>query len=439
MKDFLRLAEKGFIIFSLLYFTSSLDFLARGLQPPVDQSLEATGVPIENSYESSSVLLALQALVLGITLFLACKRWQSIVYVARRKKLFWVFVGIFMTSSLWSDIPNFTFRRSIILLGATLFGLYLSACYSIREQMRFLASATGIAALLCVFITLAFPSIGIESGEHAGALRGIYIQKNSLSEVMALSSLVFLLVALDSRRYRKLVWAGFGLSVMLLLLSTSKTGLVVFLLLMLLLPLVRALRWNHTIVVPFFITLLLVGGGVAILLVGNAETILNALGRDVTLTGRTGIWNIVIEKILKRPWLGYGYMGFWRGMEGESADVWYDTYFMAPHAHNTYLDLALQFGFVGLLVFMLSFLVNYLRAIAWVRLNPTTEGLWPIMFLNLTLLYSTTETIFVSPTSPWVLYTALTTSMLVQPIKIGSSKPFDIAGGFNQIRKTHSL
>jgi len=24
----------------------------------------------------------------------------------------------------------------------------------------------------------------------------------------------------------------------------------------------------------------------------------------------------------------------WLGMEGESADVWYETYFMATHAHN---------------------------------------------------------------------------------------------------------
>lgn len=420
MKDFLRLAEKGFIVFALLYFTWSLDFLARGLEPPPDPSLQVPGTPIETTYESSSVLLAVQAVILLVTLFFVCKRWQSIVYVARRKKLFWVFVGIFMTSALWSDIPNFTLRRSIILLGATLFGLYLSACYSIREQMRLLACATGIAALLCVFFALAFPSIGIESGEHAGALRGIYVQKNSLSQVMVLSAVNFLLVALDSRRYRKLMWAGFGLSVMLLLLSTSKTGLVVFLLLMLLLPLVRALRWNHTLALPFFITLFLVGGGVAILLVGNAETILDALGRDITLTGRTSIWSIVIDKIMKRPWLGYGYMGFWRGMEGESADVWYETFFLAPHAHNTYLDLALQFGLVGLLVFLLSFLVNYLRAIAWVRLNKTTEGLWPIMFLSLTLLYSTTETLFVGPNYPWVLYTALTTSVLVQPIKINS-------------------
>ena len=61
MKDFLQLAEKGFIVFSFLYFTSSLDFLARGLEPPVDPSLPTTAAPLDNSYESSSLLLAVQA------------------------------------------------------------------------------------------------------------------------------------------------------------------------------------------------------------------------------------------------------------------------------------------------------------------------------------------------------------------------------------------
>jgi len=81
--------------------------------------------------------------------------------------------------------------------------------------------------------------------------------------------------------------------------------------------------------VPLYITVLLVGGSVAIWLVGNTA-IANALGRDVTLTGRTSIWAVVLDKISKHPWLGYGYKGFWLGMEGESADVWHETYFMAP-------------------------------------------------------------------------------------------------------------
>jgi len=30
----------------------------------------------------------------------------------------------------------------------------------------------------------------------------------------------------------------------------------------------------------------------------------------------TSIWAVVLDKISKHPWLGYGYKGFWLGMEG---------------------------------------------------------------------------------------------------------------------------
>ena len=423
MKEFIGLAERGFIVFGLLYFTAALNFLGGDMQPPVDSILTAAAAP----NESSPLLLAIQSGVLAVTLFLTCKRWQSVVYVAMKRKLLWAFMGLIMASVLWSAVPNFTLRRSLVLLGATFFGLYLSARYSLKEQMRLLAWALGIAALLSVFFTLAFPSFAIETGEHEGAWRGIYAQKNVLARMMLLSAMNFLLLALDSRSYRYLVWAGFGLSVILLLLSTSKTALVVLLILLTLLPLFRALRWNYSVAVPLYITLLLLGGSVALWLVANTEAVISALGRDVTLTGRTGLWAFVLDKIWKHPWLGYGFKAFWRGMEGESADIWYDSYFMAPSGHNGYLDLALELGLVGLLFFMLSYLKGYLRAVTWLRLNKTTEGLWPIIYLTFLLLCNITESLFLEPNYIfWVLYTAIITTILVQRIQIVESKLFDI-------------
>lgn len=425
MKDFLHLAERGFIVFALLYFTSALSIFGEGLQPAVDPSLTRAAAAAPT--QSSPLLLAIQSGVLVVTLFLTYKQWQSVLYVAIRRKFLWAFIGIVMASVLWSAVPNFTLRRSLVFLGATFFGLYLSARYKLNEQMRLLAWALGIAALLSLFFTLAFPSFAIETGQHEGAWRGIYNNKNGLGCIMSLSALNFLLLALDSRRYRYLVWGGFGLSVILLLLSTSKTALAIFLILLLLIPLFRALRWNYSLTVPLYITVLLVGGGVAIWLVGNTEAVANALGRDVTLTGRTAIWAVVLDKISNHPWLGYGYKGFWLGMEGESADIWYETYFMAPHAHNGFLDLALELGLVGLLFFMLSFLKSYLRSVAWLRLNKTTEGLWPIIYLTFLLFYNITESSLLAPENFfWVLYTAVTTSILVQRIQIVESEPFDI-------------
>ena len=43
------------------------------------------------------------------------------------------------------------------------------------------------------------------------------------------------------------------------------------------------------------------------------------LGRDRTLTGRTPLWELLLELVWDRPWLGYGFHTFWRGDKGKYA------------------------------------------------------------------------------------------------------------------------
>lgn len=415
MKDLIRLAEKSFVVIALLYFTASLNFLGGPAANDANPQAET-----EAMQASSSILLLLQLGVLAITCLLICTRWQKFLYVASKRKFLWAVAGLVIASVLWTTVPELTSRRSLVFLGTTCFGVYLSARYPLKEQMRLLALAFGLAIVLNILYSLAFPAFAIEKGVHQGALRGIYAQKNVLGRLMVLSALNFLFLAFDGQLYRYLMWAGFCLSVILLILSTSKTALVVFLVLIILLPLYRALRLNYSFVLAFFTIVLLVSGIITILFVGNLETILSALGRDITLTGRTGIWAIVINKISEHPWLGYGYLGFWRGLEGDSADIWYETYFLAPNAHNGFLDLALDLGLVGILFFFLSFFKSCWRAIAWLRLNRSTEGLLPIVYLTFLFLYNITESTLIFPPNNifWLLYTAITTSILVQPIQL---------------------
>jgi O-antigen ligase len=69
---------------------------------------------------------------------------------------------------------------------------------------------------------------------------------------------------------------------------------------------------------------------------------------DPTFTGRTEIWEFVIDRIAQRPIAGYGYAAFWSTPEvvyGVGANTGWAT--VAGHAHNGYLDLALTIGIAG--------------------------------------------------------------------------------------------
>ena len=349
-----------------------------------------------------------------ISILLIVIQYKKVIPIVIREKWLWMLLGIALASTFWSDVPVETLRGSLFLVQITLFGVYFAARYSLKEQLRLLAVTFSIVVLLSIAITLALPSYGVmtfqEGGIHEGAWRGIYFHKNGLGRIMVLSAVVFLLLTSSSRRYRWIAWAGFILSIALILLSTSKTALAILLILIVLLPLYKALRWSSSLAIPFFITIILVGGSVAVLLVSNAESILGAFGRDLTLTGRTKLWAAVIYKIGERPWLGYGYKGFWQRGEGNSTEVLRIIRWAAPHSHNGFLDLWLDLGLLGLLAFALSFLAVYWRSLLCLRITKSSEGLLPLVYLTFLLLANLTESSLLRQNSLWILFTVVTFS-----------------------------
>ena len=166
---------------------------------------------------------------------------------------------------------------------------------------------------------------------------------------------------------------------------------------------------------PFFTVVVLVGGTIALWASSDSEGLFGALGRDVTLSGRTLIWNAVLEQIWPHPWLGYGYGAFWLGWAGESGQVWLSIVtllgFVPPHSHNGFLDLWLVLGLLGVYVFAFGFLLAFLRAISCARVSRTTEGLWPLTYMTFMLMYNLTESAILQNHNVfWVLYVAIVLS-----------------------------
>jgi len=352
----------------------------------------------------------------GITFVLILRRWQQFVNFATIDKFLLVLVGITLCSVIWSAAPDVTLRRNVALAGTTMIGIYLAMRYSLSELLRLLAWAMGLAALLSIAFAVALPSYGIDNYSVAGDWQGIYGGgKNVLGRNMSLGALVFLLLALSVRRYRWLTWAGFGVSIAVLLASDSVTSWTTLLIVAGLLLPYAALRWRYTLALPCLLAALVVVGIAGLWLQGNVDDLLIELGRDPTLTGRTEIWPAVLEMIKERPWLGYGYGGFWLGWEGESASIWHWTSHQSVHAHNGFLELWLNLGLLGLSTFVLGFMVAVGRAIIWARMTKTAEGLWPLAYLTFMLLYNLTEvSILVRNSIFWILYVVIVVAMAAQ-------------------------
>lgn len=409
----LDLAEKIFAVVALLVFSGILNFASH--------YNVSEGVPGYGEYYPSKfdrIVSLLQYGIYAITLFLIFARVKSAVNTAKADPFLWMLVVIAAISFMWSDFPSESRKGGLDVLKTTLFGLYFASRFTLKEQLRLLVYALGIGAVITLLYTLAFRGTGLESGTHAGAWRGTLLHKNLLARLMLVSALASLLVALNIRRrcYRYLVFAVCGLSVALIVLSTSKTALVVFATLVVLLPLYNALRWSDGLAIPFFITLTLIGGGIATFVVSGWDSLLVSLGKDPTLSGRTDIWEVVIDDIGKRPWFGYGYQGFWQE-KGDAELVWRIIRYKVFHAHNGFLNIAVELGLVGLCLFVLSVIFIYLRALRWARLGKTSEYLWPITYITFLLMYNYTETTNIAQHSLfWVLFVTTSLSLKGFPV-----------------------
>ena len=223
---------------------------------------------------------------------------------------------------------------------------------------------------------------------------------------MALSSIALFTVVNDLRKHPSqwLAWAGFILSIALLVACRSTTSLCVCAACLLLIPLYRGLRWRSQLVSILYLILAIIVGTLLIFAASNFESLVDVLGKDVTLTGRTDLWQAVINEIQQKPIFGYGYRAYWRGWSGPSAYLWLQFPWLPPHAHNGFLDVWLDLGLIGLFIFLIGYAIAYLRALFWARHTKTMAGLFPLVFLSFFIFINLTESSIIRENIFWFLY-----------------------------------
>ncbi|MDD3653303.1 MAG: O-antigen ligase [Desulfotomaculaceae bacterium] len=393
--------EKAFAVAGLLLSTGALFPLLR----------EDCGAAF-NPVQGDIIMQGLWSVIYLVTVLLLFVRFRQVVSIAFKDKLLWLLVGLALVSVIWSDAPGLTLRRSVALLGTTLFGIYLTSRYSMQELLKLLIWTLGLSAVLSLSFALLLPSLGIHHNiPHFGAWRGIYINKNVLGRLMALAVLVWLMYAHSNpeRRMSRLVFLGLSAEIMFL--STSKTALAVFFVLLFVFLIYLYRTGSRRNILPVLL-IILVAGSSGFMLANNlnpAATIpLHHTGLDTTLSGRTQLWQLVWDMIQQRPWFGYGYSAFWLNWTGPSGYIWNVIGWNPPDAHNFYLDMWLQLGLMGLVILALSISRNFLEAIAMARRKNGLNGMFLLLLLTSIIMYGITDSsILIQNSIYWILYVVI--------------------------------
>jgi len=90
----------------------------------------------------------------------------------------------------------------------------------------------------------------------------------------------------------------------------------------------------------------------SVVFLGASPAVLKAMGRNPTLTDRTDVWKTVLS-LVQNPVLGTGFESFWLGPRLEK--MWSRYWWHPGQAHNGYLEVYLNLGWIGLT--MLGFLL----------------------------------------------------------------------------------
>ncbi|MGF1589617.1 MAG: O-antigen ligase family protein [Pleurocapsa sp.] len=371
----------------------------------------------------SPLLRIVFILIYFITIALLTFRWQRSLAFCKTNLWLLFLIGLAIASISWSSIPGISFRKVIGLIGTTLFGLYLGSRYTFKQQLKIYGWVFGIAVFFSFLFALLIPEYGIMNTiAIKGAWRGIYPHKNGLGESMFASFLTFYFLTLLSKR-QLLSTILCILSVVLIYLGESATALMSVFFIFLTAQGLKRLSLKSKRSVLMILLFLILTSLLMFLMMINFNTFLNVNDKDITLSGRTILWDSLWDFIRQKPWLGYGYGSFFSS-EGREANLLWQVHDWSPvHSHNGYIQLWLNLGIIGLFVFICGYAACLFNSLFKYLVSKDLQMLWIFLFLIYTVFLNLTEVSFVGNNSViWIISVASIYSLKkIAPAKVTTS------------------
>ncbi|TFC84067.1 O-antigen ligase family protein [Cryobacterium cheniae] len=317
------------------------------------------------------------ALALAVVAFsvLALVRLKPDWMWPRFPKSLIAFLGLATLSLVWSFYLGASLIGVTLQWATTLSALFLALCLSWAELLRTLGAALRwILALslvfeliVAVFVRQAVLPFWVDYGTRdvpesfywsrgillqGGPIEGIVANRNLLGFLALIAVIVFavqLAAGTVSRRWGR-AWLGLG--VLMLLLTRSATvafaaTAVTVVLLFALWARRRPPEGRRPVYLAAAASVLV--GGVGLVIV--TPQLLSLLGKSADLTGRLDIWRNVTALALERPVFGWGWVSYWAPWVEPFEGLAVRRGVVYLQAHNAWLDVWLQLGILGLIVF----------------------------------------------------------------------------------------
>lgn len=372
----------------------------------------ADGSPIDRKVYTTLLILAVVILA---------SRQRTVGKYLRSNILILSFFLFCAISLLWSDFPIVALRRWFKALGDVVMVLVVLTDREPSTALKRLLTRLGYVLIpLSVLLIKYFPNLGRGYGFWEGevAYTGAATNKNALGALCLLVGLGFawrfLVIYRDREglgRTRRLIAYSVTLGMVLWLLwkANSMTSLGCFLLAICLLLLASSRFAARTpmAIHAFVATVLAVC--VSILFLGIGSSALGVMGRNPTLTDRTQVWALLLG-LVRNPVFGTGFESFWLGPRLEQ--IWSVYRWRPTEAHNGYLEIYLNLGWLGV-AFLMAVIAQGYRAVFKAWRSNAFAGSLRLAYLLVGLVFNFTEAAFFKMMAPVWLFFLL--AMMISP------------------------
>jgi exopolysaccharide production protein ExoQ len=322
-----------------------------------------------------------------------------------------VFFAYGALSILWSDYPDVALKRWVRTFGNLVMVLIVMSDLDPRAALRALLRRTGFFLVpVSVLFIKYYPDLGrgYFRWSWEAYYTGVATDKNGLGAicmVFGLASVWRVLGALredGGPRWGPVVAHGAILMMVMWLFTkaNSATSVVCFVLGSTLLAVtsVRAVARR-----PASVHVVLIGV-MAVALFGflfnPGSDITGAVGRDATLTGRTVLWQDLLHQTVD-PWFGAGYDSFWLG--DRIALLWKKYYWHPNQAHNGYLEVFLNLGWMGVALIVYIMIWGY-RQVTGAFHTDHEGGRLRLAYFVVAVVYNLTEAAFKVMHPVWIAH-----------------------------------
>jgi exopolysaccharide production protein ExoQ len=200
----------------------------------------------------------------------------------------------------------------------------------------------------------------------------------------------------------------------------SMTALAIFVLAGGLMAVARTALARRPAALHFLVATILSASLAAVFL--DAGGLLRDLGRDPTLTGRTDIWHQVLG-MTSNPLLGTGFESFWLG--DRLAKMWSIYWWHPNEAHNGYIEIFLNLGWIGIALLAVVLVAGYRNAFGAFCRDPRTGSL-KLALVVAAVINNFTEATFKGPSPLWIIFLLAATAVAEAPVGARASLPHGV-------------